>query len=63
MRVAWIASGVGAMRTWLATAPFFWASPVTSSSLAPLPSRWAAIATIAPTVTTPVPPMPVSRRL
>ncbi len=63
MRVAWSSAGVLAMRTWLATAPFFCARPVTSSSRAPCPSRCAAIARIAPTVTTPVPPMPVTSTL
>ncbi len=60
MRVAWIASGCSAMRTWLVTGPFFWERPVTSSSEQPLPSRCAAMPSSAPTVTTPVPPMPAT---
>ena len=47
-------------RMWLVTAPPFCAMPVMSSTLALLPSRCAAIARIAPTVSTPVPPMPVT---
>ena len=58
MREAKITPGSRAIRTWLETAPFFCARPVTSSSEQPLPSRWAATARIAPTVTTPVPPIP-----
>src|SRR5437588_10066481 len=49
------------MRTCDTTAPFFCASPVMSSTLQPLPSRWAAMPSSAPMVTTPVPPMPVTR--
>ena len=41
------------------TAPPFWARPAISIMPAPLPSRWAAWARIAPIVTTPVPPTPV----
>jgi hypothetical protein len=52
-------AGRGAMRQWMATAPPFWASPAISISPAPLPSRCAAMARSAPTVTTPVPPTPV----
>ena len=52
--------GRGARRTWLITAPFFCASPVKSSTVQPLPSRCAAMPSSAPTVTTPVPPMPVT---
>ena len=51
----------GAMRTWDITAPFFCASPVMSSTVQPLPSRCAAMPSSAPMVTTPVPPMPVTR--
>ena len=54
-------SGCGASRTWLVTAPFFCARPVKSSTLQPLPSRCAAMPSSAPTVMTPVPPMPVTR--
>ena len=50
-----------AMRIWVATAPFFCDSPVMSSTEQPLPSRCAAMPRSAPTVTTPVPPMPVTR--
>ena len=49
------------MRTWVVTAPPFCARPVWSSTLAPLPSRCAAMPISAPMVTTPVPPMPVIR--
>ena len=56
-------SGAGASRTWLVTAPFFCAAPVLSSTEQPLPSRWAAMPSSAPTVSTPVPPMPVTRML
>ena len=63
MRVAWSCAGSRAMRTWLETAPFFCARPVTSSSEQPLPSRCAATARIAPTVTTPVPPIPVDEHV
>ena len=51
----------GARRTWLITAPFFCARPVKSSTVQPLPSRCAAMPISAPTVMTPVPPMPVTR--
>ena len=61
MRVAWSSSGTSAMRTCDTTAPFFCASPVMSSTLQPLPSRCAAMPSSAPIVTTPVPPMPVTR--
>ena len=49
-----------AMRTWLKTAPPFWARPAMSIMPQPLPSRCAAMPRIAPTVTTPVPPTPVT---
>ena len=61
MRVACSCSGVAAMRTCETTAPFFCASPVMSSTDTPLPSRCAAMPSRAPMVTTPVPPMPVTR--
>lgn len=61
IRTACRSSGVGARRTWLITAPFFWARPVKSSTVQPLPSRWAAMPISAPTVITPVPPIPVTR--
>ena len=61
MRVAWSCSGVSAIRTCETTAPFFCARPVMSSTLQPLPSRCAAMPSSAPIVTTPVPPMPVTR--
>ena len=48
----------GAICRWLYTAPFFCDRPVMSYVLAALPSRCAAIASTAPTVMTPVPPMP-----
>ena len=47
------------MRTWLNTAPPFWARPVMSTTEAARPSTWAAIARIEATVVTPVPPTPV----
>ena len=53
--------GRSAMRTCETTAPFFCARPVMSSTLQPLPSRCAAMPSSAPIVTTPVPPMPVTR--
>ena len=53
--------GRSAMRTCETTAPFFCARPVMSSTLQPLPSRCAAMPISAPIVTTPVPPMPVTR--
>ena len=61
MRTVERSSGVAAMRTWLMTAPFFCDSPVKSSAEQPLPSTWAAMPSSAPTVMTPVPPMPVTR--
>ena len=61
MRTAWRSSGVGARRTWLITAPFFCDRPVKSSTVQPRPSRCAAMPSSAPTVMTPVPPMPVMR--
>ena len=60
-RTACSASGVAPMRTWLITAPPFCAMPSWSSTVAPLPSIWAAMPMMAPMVTTPVPPMPVMR--
>ena len=62
MRTWFIASGVAAIRMNESTGPNFWAKPVKSSTELPLPSRWAAIAISAPTVTTPVPPTPVTSR-
>ena len=62
------------MRTWLSTlapaprrtkdstCPPFCAKPMKSSTEALLPSRWAAMVMSAPTVTTPVPPTPVTSR-
>ena len=58
-RIALTLPGVGAIRTWLVTGPPFWASPAMSITPAPFPSRCAAMARIAPMVTTPVPPTPV----
>ena len=52
---------LSASRTCDITGPPFWARPLMSSTIAPLPSTWAAMARIWPTVTTPVPPMPVIR--
>ena len=46
------------MRTWVNTEPPFWARPAMSIMPQPLPSRCAAMPSIAPTVTTPVPPTP-----
>ena len=62
MRGAYSGSPDAAKRTKLITAPFFCASPVTSSTVTPLPSRCAAMPSSWPTVTTPVPPMPVTSR-
>mmetsp|Transcript_11397 Transcript_11397/g.22195 ORF Transcript_11397/g.22195 Transcript_11397/m.22195 type:complete len:224 (-) Transcript_11397:2023-2694(-) len=53
-------SSVGATRTKDSTAPPFCAKPMKSSTEACLPSRCAAMDTSAPTVTTPVPPTPVT---
>ena len=53
-------SAVGATRTNDSTAPPFCAKPMKSSTDACLPSRCAAIVISAPTVTTPVPPTPVT---
>ena len=47
----------------IVTAPFFWASPVTSNTDALDPSSIAATPNIAPTVTTPVPPTPARSTL
>src|SRR5262245_44142092 len=63
MRVAYSFSGVSPIRTCDTTAPFFCARPVMSSTLQPLLSRCAAMPSSAPIVTTPVPPMPVTRML
>src|SRR5471030_1675950 len=52
---------LSARRTCDITGPPFCARPLMSSTTAPLPSTCAAIARIWPTVTTPVPPMPVMR--
>ena len=60
IRVAKSAPGSFAIRTWLVTGPFFCARPVTSSTEQPLPSRWAAIPSSAPSVTTPDPPIPAT---
>ena len=57
-RIAWISSGVLAIRTWLNTEPPFWARPAMSIMPQPLPSRCAAMPRMAPMVTTPVPPTP-----
>ncbi len=59
-RIAWISSGSLAKRMWLATAPPFCARPAMSMMPTPLPSRCAAMPRIAPMVTMPVPPMPVT---
>jgi hypothetical protein len=59
-RMAWMSSGRSAMRMWENTAPPFCARPAMSMMPQPLPSRCAAMPTIAPTVTMPVPPMPVT---
>ena len=56
--MAWMSSGVLAMRTWENTEPPFWASPAMSIMPQPLPSRCAAMPSMAPMVTTPVPPTP-----
>ncbi len=61
MRTAWMSPGAFASRTWVVTAPPFCASPVWSSTVAPLPSRCPAMPSSAPMVTTPVPPTPVIR--
>ncbi len=61
-RALGIASTASATRMWLVTAPPFWAMPVMSSTLAARPSMCAAMAISAPTVRTPVPPMPVTSR-
>ena len=60
-RIALMSSACGARRTWLVTAPPFWARPAMSMTAAKRPSRWAAMAMSAPIVTTPVPPIPVIR--
>ena len=58
MRTLCRSSALSAILRWLQTAPPFWASPVMSITVAALPSRCAAMASSAPTVMTPVPPMP-----
>src|SRR6478735_7668339 len=55
-----MSSGRGASLTWLKTAPPFWARPAMSIMPQPLPSRCAAMPRMAPMVTTPVPPTPVT---
>ena len=60
-RTEWSSPGEGAILTCDITGPNFWASPLMSSTVAPLPSRCAAIATIWPMVITPMPPIPVTR--
>ena len=62
MRTWFSADGSLARRTNESTEPPFCAKPMKSSTLADLPSRCAAIAISAPTVTTPVPPTPVTSR-
>ena len=62
MRTWFRREGRSAMRTKLSTEPPFCAKPMKSSTLALLPSRCAAIVISAPTVTTPVPPTPVTSR-
>ncbi|KAG1304175.1 hypothetical protein G6F62_015741 [Rhizopus arrhizus] len=49
------------MRMCVVTAPPFCDRPVWSSTVAPLTSRWPAMPSRAPMVTTPVPPTPVIR--
>ena len=61
MRTACSSAGFLPMRMCVVTAPPFCARPVWSSTEVPLPSKWAAIPSNAPMVTTPVPPTPVSR--
>ncbi len=62
MRTWFRREGTSASRTKLRTEPPFWAKPMKSSTLALLPSRCAAMVIRAPTVTTPVPPTPVTSR-
>ena len=62
-RIAEMSAGRSAIRQWMCTAPPFWARPAISITPAPLPSRCAAMAISAPTVTTPVPPTPVTTML
>ena len=63
MRIAVMSAGLGAIRQWIVTAPPFWARPAMSIMPQPLSSRCAAMPSSAPTVITPVPPMPVMRML
>ena len=58
-----MSSGRAAIRRWLVTAPPFWAIPNWSTVENAMPSRWAAMVTRAPMVTTPVPPTPATRML
>src|SRR5450830_20280 len=60
-RVEWMSCWRSARRTCDITGPPFCARPLMSSTEQPLPSTCAAMARIWPTVTTPVPPMPVTR--
>ena len=60
MRTWFSRSAVGARRTKDSTEPPFCAKPMKSSTEAWWPSRCAAMVTSAPTVTTPVPPTPVT---
>ena len=62
MRTWFSRSAVGATRTKLSTLPPFCAKPMKSSTEACLRSRCAAMVIRAPTVTTPVPPTPVTSR-
>ena len=57
-RIVFISFGSLKILKKLFTAPPFWAKPVISSTPEPFPSIWAAVAKIAPIVTTPVPPIP-----
>ena len=63
MRWARMCAGDAAIFTCEVTEPFFCDMPVMSSTEAPLPSRWAAMPISAPTVMTPVPPMPLIKML
>ena len=61
MRTWFSSASVAAKRTNDSTEPPFCAKPMKSSTDALLPSRCAAMLISAPTVTTPVPPTPVTR--
>ncbi len=61
MRTAAMSSGFAAIFRWVTTAPFFCDRPTMSMMPTPLPSICAAMPRIWPMVTTPVPPMPVTR--